>query len=123
MFDNLKILVNRLVNPNSSDYTKGELSRAYSYLAQRGYLKSVVYASENNASDNCLVDFVRRDAGNDVVGIVTLHLDKDKKGVVQDGIVEIKKDEDLISRVGRKTSIPEFVRILSPSAVQKLYYR
>lgn len=122
----LKVLANRFFGSRySTEYTENELAHLRSYLFVQGYVRARIYGFEENLGD-VLYDYVRSGKNGEVLGVVTLHLQPKGKAAsvqVQDGIVEVRLDEELLAKVGRITGVADFVRAVNPTGVQKVANR
>ena len=106
-----------------SPYTSRELKRAVKALHARGYFYKPERAHQGDDNLKEVVhDYLKTDAGGNVIGMVTMHIAKNKAdhALVEDGIVTIAYDEELEAKVGRTTTVSEFAQKMDPGPIQKV---
>ena len=106
-----------------SPYTSGELKRAVKALQALGYFYKPegAYQGDNNLKE-VVHDYLKTDAGGNVIGMVTMQLARNKEdhALVEDGIVTIAYDAELEAKVGRTTTVSEFAQKMDPGPIQKV---
>ncbi|TAL28376.1 MAG: hypothetical protein EPN97_14675 [Alphaproteobacteria bacterium] len=110
---------------DSSLYTQGEVDKVKMFLEMQGYVfqPDGAYPDEQKFR-GVVFDYKKTDAAGNVLGIVSLHLDKgNKTGMVQDGLVTVAHDEVLQEKVGATTTIAGFAAAMIPGPVQKIIKR